>query len=146
MADSFLELIQDMVLNNKRPAKVIAENCRRPYKTMMRELNPYDEGAKLGADMVLPLMEQCGDISPIRYLAIRMNYRLIPMNGVEPDKLTMAEELCDDIQAVARCQRALLDVEATALEQAEELTAQAIQELEENLVAFRRLKLMKKAG
>jgi len=146
MADSFLELMQDMVLNNKRPVRVLAENCRRPYKTMMRELNPYDEGAKLGADMVLPLMEQCGDVSPLRYLAVRMNYRLTPMDGVSPDKPTLAEELNDDIQAVARCQRVLLDVGNTTLERAEEVTALAIQELEENLVAFRRLKIMKKAG
>jgi hypothetical protein len=137
MAITLTEIIRDAVFNSGVPAKAVAEDLGKAYSTLLRELNPDDESCKLGADHVGPIMAACGDVSPLRHLAALMGFGLVPLQGVEPDKGTLAEELNDDLQAVAAYHKALLDgtgrVDRVAL-----LLEQAKCELEENFVLYRR--------
>jgi hypothetical protein len=79
MALSLTQLIHDMVLEGMKPAKVVAEEIGKPYTTLLREINPYDSGAKVGADLLLPLMHATGSMEPLEYLANNLGYVLVPM-------------------------------------------------------------------
>jgi len=142
------EIVRDMVFNSGVPAKSIAQELRKSYTTFLRELNPDDDGAKLGADALKIIMEKCKEVTPLRHLAMQLGYRLMPLTGVTPDKATLSEEVNDDVQVLAPLQAALLDVQNTTLEDAEALAMRMHLEIDENLVAFRqeKLSLMKKAG
>lgn len=141
------EIVRDMVFNSGVPAKAIAAELQKSYPTFLRELNPDDDGAKLGADTLKTIMETCGNVTPLRHLAMQLGYRLMPLAGVTPDKATVAEEVNDDVQALAPLQAALLDVEKTTLEDAEALAMRMHLEIDENLVAFQQAKTsLKKTG
>jgi hypothetical protein len=43
----------------------------------MREVNPYDESAKLGIDTCLELMRITGNIEPLEFMAQQLGYSLI---------------------------------------------------------------------
>jgi hypothetical protein len=134
------ELIRDMVFNCGVPAKAVASGLKKPYTTFLRELNPDDDGAKLGVDVLEDIMLECGNVSPLRRMALTLNYRLVPLAGVEPDKETMAEELLDDLQAVSQYQMAIMVNDDPVVVQ--EYLELAILELEENMVLYRRKMLM----
>lgn len=130
------EMVRDMVFNCGVPAKEVAAELRKPYPTLLREINPDDDGAKLGADILGDIMTKCGDVTPLRFLALQMGYRISPLSSSDPDKSTLHEELADDLQALAKYQKALTDgAEDSKLA---ELLEFAIMELEENLVLHRR--------
>ena len=40
------------------PAKSVAEAVGKPYSTLMREINPYDKGAKLGVETFMGIRDQ----------------------------------------------------------------------------------------
>lgn len=48
MHEQLIKEIQKMVRDGEVPAKSVAEAVGKPYSTLMREINPYDKGAKLG--------------------------------------------------------------------------------------------------
>ena len=50
MHEQLIKEIQKMVRDGEVPAKSVAEAVGKPYSTLMREINPYDKGAKLGVD------------------------------------------------------------------------------------------------
>lgn len=71
------ETIQDMVMANN--PKAIAEELGKPYSTFMREINPDDHGAKVGADTLIGLTRATGNFSAIDYIEHSLNrvaYRL----------------------------------------------------------------------
>ncbi|BDQ35906.1 hypothetical protein SYK_02660 [Pseudodesulfovibrio nedwellii] len=140
---SLTEIVRDMVLNSGVPAKAVATEIRKPYTTLLRELNPDDDGCKLGVDLLGPIMKTCGNVAPLRFLASAMEYRIVPMQNVEPDKSTLADELLDDLPALAAYHKSMLDGEN--LEVVNRKMHQAIIELEENFVMYRR-DYMKMAG
>lgn len=105
--DSLLEVIRDDVFSGEKPAKAVAEEIGKPYRTLMRELNDADEGAKLGVDMLIPIMNSTGSLAPLRYLAHRMKHRLVSMANPVPDKQTLAEECMDDYPSLVALHRAL---------------------------------------
>jgi hypothetical protein len=144
MAITLTEIIRDAVFNSGVPAKAVAQELGKAYSTLLRELNPDDESCKIGADHIGPIMKACGDASPVRHLAALMGYTLCPLKGVEPDKSTLAEELNDDLQAVAAYHKAMLEGEL-GIERVMELLEQAKAELEENFVIYRR-EMFRKAG
>ena len=49
MANDLISSIHDLVLESPLGAKAIAQAVGKPYSTLLREVNPYDTGAKLGA-------------------------------------------------------------------------------------------------
>lgn len=143
MPITLTEVAQDSLLNCERGPKIIAQRIKKPYHTLLREVNPGDDGAKLGAETLLDIMKESGDVSPLRFQALQLGYRLSPLAGSEPDKSTLTEELADDLQALARYQKALLNDEPAEI--LAELLQLAIMELEENLVLCQR-KAVKNAG
>lgn len=109
MTKGIQDLILEMVHNSLRPIKNIAEDVGKPYSTLMRELDPEDRGAKLGVELLLPLMLACNSTLPLRFLAEGMGFRLVSTRDIEPDKPTFHEELLDTYQALVEYHRAMLD-------------------------------------
>lgn len=82
MHSQLLHIVQDMVLRGPLRAEDVAAAVGKPYSTLMRELNPYDTGAKLGAETLLDIMKVTGDLSPLKYLADHLDCLLLP--GARP--------------------------------------------------------------
>lgn len=101
MHRSLLEICHDIAFNGQKPAKVVAEELGKPYGTFCRELNPADEGAKLAAEALIPLMNSTGRNDPLEYLAHRRGFRLVKHADREPDAKDMAEECLQGFRAVA---------------------------------------------
>ena len=135
MTRTLLEVIAETVLDGKVPAKVVAETLGKPYPTLMRELNPQDEGAKLGAEMLIPVMRATGDDRPLYYLAQQMGYRLASLEEVKPDKPTLADECLDTYPALAEFHEAMRN--GSSLKKVGMLLHRAISEVEQDFVAYR---------
>ena len=74
MVSELSTLIHNLVLDNPVPAKDLAKAIGKPYSTLLREVNPYDTGAKLGAETLLQIMMQTGDTKPLEYMAGKLGY------------------------------------------------------------------------
>lgn len=60
-----------------KPAKALAKELGMPYPTIMRERSDSDTGGRFGADALLPLMQACGSVLPLRCLAARTGCRFV---------------------------------------------------------------------
>jgi hypothetical protein len=109
MPSDIRSLILEMVRNSDRPIKDIADAVGKPYSTLMRELDPKDDRAKLGVELLLPLMQACDSTAPLRHLAEALDCRLVSNRGIIPDKPTFHEELLDTYQALVDYHRAMLE-------------------------------------
>lgn len=69
---------QEMVMSSGEPLKAIASKIGKPYPTLLRELNPYDKGAKLGVETLLALMQVTKDYRPLQYMADSLGLTLVP--------------------------------------------------------------------
>lgn len=78
MANDLITTVHDLVLESPLGAKAIAQAVGKPYSTLLREVNPYDTGAKLGAETLMHIMKTTGNISPLEKMASEMGYRLEP--------------------------------------------------------------------
>jgi hypothetical protein len=81
------------------PAKVVAEELGKPLFTLYRELNPDDDGAKLDAAHILPIMLVTGDDRPLQFLASHMGKRVSDIDR-QPDGRDMHEECLQAYPAV----------------------------------------------
>lgn len=133
--NELLRIVQAMVLESDIPAKAIASKLDKNYTTILDEANPENYRNKLGAALLLPLMQVCNSIAPLQYLASQLGYRIVNTNDVQPDKLTLAEECCDDLPPLTAFQQAILNGEPLHVvgEKLHRLTS----ELEQNFVAYR---------
>ena len=52
-------------------------HLEKRYPTLLRELNPTDDGAKLGATELFLLMHYFDDIRPLEDWADRLGYKLV---------------------------------------------------------------------
>lgn len=84
MASELLYLAHCMVLEAPQTARDIAQTVGKPYSTLLREVNPYDTGAKLGVDTLLELMRVTGNTTPLRYMAEELGCSLIDNNPPRP--------------------------------------------------------------
>ena len=84
MVSELSSLIHNLVLDNPVPAKDLAKAIGKPYSTLLREVNPYDAGAKLGAETLLQIMIQTGDTKPLEYMAGKLGYALVSNKGEVP--------------------------------------------------------------
>ena len=84
MVSELSTLIHNLVLDNPVPAKDLAKAIGKPYSTLLREVNPYDTGAKLGAETLLQIMMQTGDAKPLEYMAGKMGYSLVTRKDEVP--------------------------------------------------------------
>ena len=84
MVSELSSLIHNLVLDNPVPAKDLAKAIGKPYSTLLREVNPYDAGAKLGAETLLQIMIQTGDAKPLEYMAGKLGYTLVSSKNEVP--------------------------------------------------------------
>ena len=61
-----------------------------PSCTLLREVNPYDTGAKLGEETLLQIMTQTGDLKSLEFMASSLGYELAPRKGEKPAKSAKA--------------------------------------------------------
>mgnify|MGYP001380085392 CR=1 FL=1 len=73
-----IKVVQDTVLEGPLPAKVVAQEIGKPYSTLLRELNPFDENAKLGVETLIKIMKVTRSVEPLRYMAEELGYTLAP--------------------------------------------------------------------
>lgn len=78
MQSDLIKVVHTVVLENEMPAKALADEIGKPYSTLLREINPYDKGAKLGAETLLDIMQQTKDVSPLMYMAEVLGYEMVP--------------------------------------------------------------------
>ena len=71
-------IVQESILEGRKPAKVISEEIGKPYSTMLREANPFDTTAKVGIETLIDIMRATENVAPLRYLADLMGYELTP--------------------------------------------------------------------
>lgn len=75
------KVVQDCILDSGIQAKIVAEKINKPYSTLMREINPFDASAKLGAETLLEIMKVTRDIRPLQFMATEMGYSLDGMRA-----------------------------------------------------------------
>lgn len=75
------KVVQDCILDSGIQAKVVADKINKPYSTLMREINPFDASAKLGAETLLEIMKVTHDIRPLKFMADEMGYSLDAANA-----------------------------------------------------------------
>ena len=78
MATEFAKIIHAMVVDSAVPVKELARRIGKPYSTLLREANPYDERAKLGVETFVQLIKATGDISPMEHIARELDLELVP--------------------------------------------------------------------
>ncbi len=72
-------IAQEVVLESRLSAREIAARLNKPYPTLMRELNPYDTGAKLGVETLMEILRVTRNVEVLRYMAKELGYRLEPL-------------------------------------------------------------------
>lgn len=135
MHGDILEVINAMIDECPKSLAQIAEEIGKPYPTLKRELNEFDDGAKLGVMTLLPLMLACGSDRPINYLGSRMGKRLVDMASVCPDQPTLPEELLDDLPSLAAYHDAIR--QGLPVEAVNAIMQLLIHEIEQDFVAYR---------
>lgn len=78
--DDLLESIRALLLQSALSAYDIAAALRKPYSTLMRECNPYDHKAKMGAETLLRIMQVTNNIAPLRIMARALGYDIISLD------------------------------------------------------------------
>jgi len=136
MSRSIHDVVREMVERSAKPVKALAKEVGKPYPTLMRELNAEDQGAKLGVELLLPLMQACESVMPLRFLASRMGQRVVSLQPVTPDKSSLLEEMLTTYPALAEYHQAIM--EARPLEQVAELRERVIRQVQEDFVAYTR--------
>ena len=85
MAINLTKEMQDLILEGAVPAKAVAQEIGKPYPTLMREVNIYDNGAKLGVDTFVEILQATRCTDPLRKLANEMGFDLVPLASVAFD-------------------------------------------------------------
>lgn len=70
------KVVQDCILDSGIKAKIVAKKIKKPYSTLMREINPFDVSAKLGAETLLEIMKVTDDVRPLQFMASEMGLTL----------------------------------------------------------------------
>ncbi len=82
--DEFKKIAHHAVLESTIGAKTVAQKIGKPYSTLLRELNPHDDGAKLGAETLMHIMAVINDIAPLKSMAKTFGYELVPIKRNTP--------------------------------------------------------------
>lgn len=119
MTRSLTQIIHDMVLDGGVPAKVIAAEIGKPYTTMLREINPHDSGAKVGIDLLLPLMRSSKSNEPLKFLAHQMGYALVPLKrseAMQMDPMAMSLKLLQEFGELSKRLQGILSQQSLSEE------------------------------
>jgi hypothetical protein len=136
MSKTIYGVISEMIELSQKPVKALAKEVGKPYPTLMRELNAEDQGAKLGVELLLPLMKACQSVLPLRFLASRMDHRVVSLKHVTPDKSSLLEEMLTTYPSLAEFHQAIM--EGAPLEKVAELREHVILQVQEDFVAYTR--------
>lgn len=82
MRSELTKIVHSLVLDSHIPAKALAKEIGKPYSTLLREINPYDTGAKLGVETLFQIMQQTGNVAPLEYMAGKLGLKLVPRTSV----------------------------------------------------------------
>ena len=77
--NEFSLLLQDVVLSAPDGTQNLARRLGKKQAKLLREVNPRDRRAKLGADTLLRLMEVSRDVRPLEYMARQLGMQLAPL-------------------------------------------------------------------
>ncbi|MCT4534551.1 phage regulatory CII family protein [Halodesulfovibrio sp.] len=87
MRSELTKIVHELVLNSPIPAKALAKEIGKPYSTLLREVNPYDAGAKLGVETLMDIMKKTGNVEPLEYIAQEMGFAIVdPKLMTEPNE------------------------------------------------------------
>lgn len=78
--------VQDVVLEGRIPAKEVSREIKKPYSTLLRELNPFDSHAKLGAETMFEIVKATHNVAILEFMARELGYTLMPVEGTQEDK------------------------------------------------------------
>ena len=78
--------MQDVVLEGRIPAKEVSRVIRKPYSTLLRELNPFDSHAKLGAETMFEIVKATHNITVLEFMARELGYTLMPREAISVAK------------------------------------------------------------
>ena len=78
MSGQLSKLIHSVILDSPIPAKILAKQIGKPYSTLLREVNPYDDGAKLGVETFIEILKITGDTTPVEYIANELGLEVVP--------------------------------------------------------------------
>ncbi len=78
MLESITKMTQDVVLDGKSPAKEVAKKIGKPYSTLLREINPFDNNAKLGARTLLDILKVTNEVKLLEQIANSIGYTVKP--------------------------------------------------------------------
>ncbi len=95
MISELSRVIHNLVLENEMPARELAKSIGKPYSTLLREINPYDGGAKLGVETLMQIMRATGDPSPLEFMARDLGLR-VERTGQRPRKRRNKEQTRSD--------------------------------------------------
>lgn len=134
--NTLTEVARDALIYDdpRLPLKAVAAGIGKPYATLTRELNPDDDGAKLGADLLLPIMRVTGDVRMLEWLADKLGYILLRKDDVHPDQPSWPLEHAQDTQHLGEMAR--LMATGAAPEEVQRVGTIAIREIEETLVQY----------
>jgi len=71
--------MQDVVLEGRVSAKEVCREIKKPYSTLLRELNPFDTHAKLGAETMFEIVKATRNVSVLEFMARELGYTLMPL-------------------------------------------------------------------
>lgn len=75
--------MQDVVLEGRIPAKEVSRVIKKPYSTLLRELNPFDAHAKLGAETMFEIVKVTHNVTILEFMARELGYTLIPVESIK---------------------------------------------------------------
>lgn len=73
------QMLHDAIVRRRGLAKQVAKALNKPYSTLLRELNPWDRGAKIGVDDLSMILRSSGDVSALKAIAEDLGYKLTPI-------------------------------------------------------------------
>ncbi|TIH14843.1 hypothetical protein D0S45_11925 [Marinifilum sp. JC120] len=76
MSEKVEKAIQDLVMNGPVPLEELAERLGKTPKTLVREVNPEDRKAKLGAETLVEIMRITGAVEPLRLMAEELDFTI----------------------------------------------------------------------
>lgn len=80
MSEKLLKVCQESLFSGNYSTYEVAERIQRNYHTLLKEFNPNDTKAKLGAATLFDFMKEMKNITPLRYMAHELGYALIPLD------------------------------------------------------------------
>jgi len=73
--------VQDVVLEGRISAKEVCREIKKPYSTLLRELNPFDTHAKLGAETMFEIVKATRNVTVLEFMARELGYTLMPLES-----------------------------------------------------------------